>query len=455
MKETKLAFIADTHHFSKTLADNGRQYYLRSGSDQKCLKETGDIIDAAFEMLANSDCDAVLIAGDVSDDGEVVCHEEFREKLKVLQKSKPVYLITATHDWCSDNKPRRYVGDTVLTDVPVMDHTELRDFYADFGPNQALSEFRTHLGVCSFTVDIGENVRVLALNDDQSGMGGAGFSEEHFQWIEAQLRQAKADGKLVIGMEHHLLIAHIHPMLTARSCVKDRETVAARLADAGLRYMFEGHSHMQAIDSFTSPAGNTITSVNIGSLVGYPAPIFYVTVKEDGLHIEEARVKSFDFEGKTIDAQSYLAAHATALIDRLVEGALISKDEFADRLSAMGLKGEDLRNLYYLVHPLAKLYFRANVGTLARFMRLVGLGRFLDPVAVAQYREKPFRAFVHETWLSILDGRGRGARDENYRKLVLGVADALVQARSCKLTLELRQALRRIVTADYFSNAVI
>lgn len=455
MKETKLAFIADTHHFSKTLADGGRQYQLRSGSDQKCLMETGDIIDAAFEMLKNSDCDAVLIAGDVSDDGERVSHEEFREKVRELQKSKPVYLITATHDWCSDDKPRRYIGNAVLWDVPVLDHTELRDFYYEFGPKQALSEFRTHLGVCSFTVDIGPDVRLLALNDDQSGMGGAGFSEEHFQWIEAQMAKAKEDGKLVIGMQHHPIIAHIHPMLTGGSCVKDREMVASRLADAGLRYMFEGHTHMQAIDSFTSPNGNTITSVNVGSLVGYPAPIFYVTVKDDGLHIEEERVQKFNFEGKEIDAQPYLAKHATDLLDRLVEGALISKDEFADRLSAMGLKGNDFKNLYFIVYPFAKLYFSANVGTLARVMRCVGLGRFLDPAAVAQYRNKPFRDFVHETWLSILDGRGKGVGDEAYQKLVLGVADALVQIRSCKLTLDLRQALRSVITADYFDDAVI
>ena len=93
MKETKLAFIADTHYFSKTLADNGRQYHLRSGSDQKCLKESGDLIDAGFAKLAQSDCDAVLIAGDVTNDGETVCHEEFREKLQVLQKSRFLIVI--------------------------------------------------------------------------------------------------------------------------------------------------------------------------------------------------------------------------------------------------------------------------------------------------------------------------------------------------------------------------
>lgn len=30
---TKLTFIADTHHYSRTLGDTGRVYWLRSGSD--------------------------------------------------------------------------------------------------------------------------------------------------------------------------------------------------------------------------------------------------------------------------------------------------------------------------------------------------------------------------------------------------------------------------------------
>ena len=80
----KLTFITDTHHYSKTLGTSGRQYFLRSGSDQKCLAETGDIIDAAFEQIAKSDTNAVMIIGDVTNDGEKVSHIEFREKLEKL-----------------------------------------------------------------------------------------------------------------------------------------------------------------------------------------------------------------------------------------------------------------------------------------------------------------------------------------------------------------------------------
>ena len=47
----RFVFIADTHHFSRTLSDGGEAYAYRSESDQKCLEETGEIIDAAFDKI--------------------------------------------------------------------------------------------------------------------------------------------------------------------------------------------------------------------------------------------------------------------------------------------------------------------------------------------------------------------------------------------------------------------
>ena len=130
----KITFISDTHHYSKTLGTTGEAYELRSGSDQKCLAEAGEIIDAAFEQIAKNDTEVVFILGDVSNDGERVSHEEFRKKLYILQKSKPVYIITSTHDWCCDENPRRFKGSETYHDVPVMKSEELPEFYRDFGP---------------------------------------------------------------------------------------------------------------------------------------------------------------------------------------------------------------------------------------------------------------------------------------------------------------------------------
>ena len=60
----------------------------------------------------------MLLAGDLTNDGEMVCHRELREKLYALAEKKPVYLITNTHDWCCDGNPRRFIGARATHDVP-------------------------------------------------------------------------------------------------------------------------------------------------------------------------------------------------------------------------------------------------------------------------------------------------------------------------------------------------
>lgn len=422
-KPLKLTFIADTHHYSQTLGITGHAYELRSGSDQKCLAETGAIIDAAFAKLAASDTAAVMIAGDVSNDGERVSHEEFREKLCALQRSKPVYVITATHDWCSDQNPRRFEGDTVMHDVPVLASNELRDFYADFGPKNAVSEFITHLGTCSYTVDLSDDVRLLALNDDQSGNGGAGFSEEHFQWIENQLRLAKEEGKTVLGMQHHLLMPHVHKLITGGgTCVKDREYVASRLADAGLKYVFVGHSHIQDIMRFTSPAGNTIAEVNVGSLVGYPAPIVNVTVENGEVTVDTQYLDCFDYNGVQ-DADRYLREHAENLIYRVIEGAAYcSKKEFSARLTALQLPGEKLAKYHCLIRPAARLINTATTKKAYRILNAVTLGRVLSKKDMLPFADKPVKEFIGETVCSLFDGcRVTHPANSEYCRLVCGV----------------------------------
>ena len=87
----KLTVLADLHYYDPSLGTTGEAYALRSGSDQKCLAETGAILDAAFAEIAASDTDAVLIAGDLTNDGERVCHEGVLKKLYRLKAQKPVF----------------------------------------------------------------------------------------------------------------------------------------------------------------------------------------------------------------------------------------------------------------------------------------------------------------------------------------------------------------------------
>lgn len=422
----KITFIADTHYYSKSLGVSGRAYELRSGSDQKCLGETEEIIDSAFEKIAQSDTDAVVILGDLSNDGEKVSHEEFRQKLYTLQESKNVYIITATHDWCCDENPRRFVGDEVFGDVEVMKSDELYDFYKDFGPRRAIDSFVTKIGTLCYTVELCKGVRLLLLNDDKNENDHAGYTEDCWQWIEKQIENAKKDNCLLIGAQHHLLFPHFSPLIEGGStCVENREYVASRFADAGLKYMFVGHSHIQSTTKFTSDSCNEITQVNVASLVGYPAPIVNVEVNSDNtLTYNVEHLEHFYIGSRKIDAQRYLAKHSCDIIFRILEYK--SKDDFEQRLSALGLDGKRLSHIWFLAGHILKKLNTCFVWDVYKVLKALGLAKSISKSDALEYRYKPLKELIGEIWLSVLDGACEvHGRDSSYYRVVHGALSVL------------------------------
>ncbi|MGN0458477.1 MAG: metallophosphoesterase family protein [Eubacterium sp.] len=418
----KITFIADTHHYSKTLGTTGEAYDLRQGSDQKCLAETSEIIDSAFAQISNTDTEAVFILGDLTNDGEMISHIEFREKLYELKKNKPVYVITATHDWCCDENPRRFEGDKTYNDVPVMLSQDLPEFYKDFGPSEAIDSFITKIGTICYTVELNDKVRVLCLNDDKNDDYHAGFSEECFMWIEKQIKDANENGYLIIGIEHHLIMTHASPLICVGSvCVADRERVASRLADAGLKYMLVGHSHIQATDRFTSPNGNTITEINVGSLCGYPAPIVNVTTNDNGtISYKVDHLNEICFNERTVDAQSFLRAHTVQLLNRILECR--NAVDFEKRLNALGVHIKNAPALFTLIKPLVKKIDTALVGDAFKLLKRLGLAKNISKKEIKPYYYKPLKEMINEVWLNLLDGHiNTYERESTYYKLVMAV----------------------------------
>lgn len=418
----KITFIADTHHYSKTLGITGEAYDLRQGSDQKCLAETSEIIDSAFEQIADSDTEALFILGDVSNDGEMVSHIEFREKLYTLKKKKPVYIITATHDWCCDENPRRFEGSKTYHDVPVMKSKDLPEFYKDFGPEQAVDSFITKIGTICYTIELNEKVRVLCLNDDKNEDNHAGFTEDCFAWIEKQITDAKNNGYLIIGIMHHLIMPHSSPLICVGSvCVADREKVASRLADAGLRYMLVGHSHIQATDSFTSPSGNTITEINVGSLCGYPAPIVNVTTNDNNtISYEVDHLKKIDFNGHSVDAEWFLKKHTSQILNRVLECR--TADDFEKRLGALGIRFNKPKFVFALLKPIIVKLDTALVGDAYRLLKKLGLAKNISRDEIKPYYYISLKEMINEIWLNLLDGQQcTYNRNSTYYKLVMAV----------------------------------
>lgn len=404
MSRTKLALIADIHYYSPKLGVEGRAYELRSGGDQKCLAESGAVVDAVFARLKQSDIDALLIAGDVTNDGERVSHEEIREKFLDFEKTKPLYLITSTHDWCTDGNPRRFEGDRVYNDVEALDAPALDAYYAGFGKEKCIAEYVNGHGFHSRVFQVSDSLRLLAVNDDADGAGGAsGYAEAHIRWAEEQIRAAKAAGNDIIAMEHHLLLPNVSPLINKGQSIADQFDMAARLADAGLRLMFVGHSHFQRTSEFVSPAGNKITQVNIGSLCGYPAPIDFLEVENGKATLNVAFSEGFTYRDKYYGAD-FFKEHSAAVLYNVLNAAANDKQDLKDRLASQGIRIKPLDKIYFLIRHFARKALKITVGRAGRAVNFFTFGKGIDRAALKAHKKEKLLPYIIDIFLCLFDG---------------------------------------------------
>ncbi len=404
-KITTFAVIADPHYYSEKLGVSGEAYERRAGSDQKMLAPSRGAIIAALEAVKNSNAEFLLIAGDLSNDGELCSHEEMRELLYEFKKHKPVYVITATHDWCCDGNPRRYEGENTYNDVETLGPNQLFPFYKDFGGDEALSEFHTHQDKVSYVVRPCEGVTVFCLDDDQNGEGGSGYSEEHFAWITEQTSLAKKRGDIVFGMQHHHLhLTEFDRVINGRGSVEYRERLCKRFADIGFPMMFTGHSHMQHIRRIESENGNPFYEMNVASISGYPAPIVYVDAYEDGLDIKTEHLREFEYKGETY-TNNYLKEHATRLFTKVIAAAVKNeKRDFSALVACLGITEKKADKIWIIARPVLKWLDKLTVKKAARIMNFISFGKAINKKAAKEIGDTKVMDIIYATFHSILDG---------------------------------------------------
>ena len=251
----KLSFylVTDTHYFDSSFKASGSAYENRSRTDQKCVAETPAIIDAGFARIAaDKDTDIILIPGDLVYRGEYQSHVGFRERLyKLKERGKRIYLITARHDYAED--PVEFDGDKLIP-VKGMDRSELRDFYRDFGFDEAISEHKESM---SYVVQLQPGYRLLALNCDGDCKDFKGLWDDQMAWALDEIKKAHAAGDYIFAMTHYPLLP-FSPVMNFIGDAKltDWEKRANEFADAGMNLIFTGHMHEAEATPYDGSAGS-------------------------------------------------------------------------------------------------------------------------------------------------------------------------------------------------------
>lgn len=358
--------ITDTHLFENSLGAEGEAYEARSRTDQKCVAETGAILKEAFaDLAADTTTDTIIIPGDLVYRGEYESHVSFRKMLDELKaKGKKIYVLTAPHDYGSagddyDSGACGFIGDKTVP-VEKMPREKLREFYYDYGFSQAISE---DLNTMSYVAALTDKIRVMAINVDGNCHDTKGtISDEQMVWIKEQIKDAKDNGCYIFAMMHYPLLPGSPIMsIIGDAKIKDWENRANELADAGLDLIFTGHMHMQSLTRHTSPAGNTITDICTGSIVGWPARYRKITFNDNGeLNIRSLQIADFQFRDKKEgqSSEDYFKWRFDRMITDAIDGMAYNFPAFARFFGGE----EKLKPVKPLVTMVGKLLQKLTLG---------------------------------------------------------------------------------------------
>ena len=311
-KNPSFYFLTDTHFVSKESWVEGRPFTMREKGDQIALKLSPEILDSFIDkIIADNETDTVIFNGDNVNSGDMASHRDFKKRLDVLVAAgKKVYVIPATHDYCSPNgEDECFQHDAVrytaegTEPTPFMLRKDLFDYYYDYGPKQAIS---LHEESSSYVVKIGEGVRLVMINDNGNGRSHCGLFEDGVKWLTEQIRDAKKNDDFILLAVHHPVISPwgVYAHLVEYEMYGGYKELWKLMCEEGVRVIFTGHVHEQNIRKYTDEQGRYFFDVATVAAVNAAGKMRKVVVDPDegvcdvtSIGLDE--IKGVDLGGKS------------------------------------------------------------------------------------------------------------------------------------------------------------
>lgn len=346
--KAQFAILSDPHYCNASLIDDGEAFNRYLITNPKLFRESDAIMKATVDEIIAADVDFVLVAGDMTKDGELTNHRSVAAHLNRLEKAGiSTWVTTGNHD-INNRDAKKYEGAST-SPVPTVTPDEFVKIYTNNGygekPDPNLDSLSyvcepVH-GVKLIVIDSCIYADVLDKDNPAKPVTGGRITAKTKKWIIDQIHEAKAEGKIVYGMMHHGILEHFSGQreMFGDFVVQDFDELSEKFAKSGLEIMFTGHFHATDIvtKSWSDENGTySLTDIETGSLASYPVPYRICTINADGsLDITTKKIEKIDYvkddhsfmnEGEPT-FQEYAKAYGTKGLQKL--GQLVySKQDF-------------------------------------------------------------------------------------------------------------------------------
>jgi 3',5'-cyclic AMP phosphodiesterase CpdA len=370
-QELSIFTTTDTHYLSGSLTDNGPAFnrFIAAG-DGKQLGYSEEMLDALGYDIEIQRPDAVIISGDLTNNGELASHLDLAKHLNKIEEASgtQVYVIPGNHDirnpWARQFKGQRQ--------EPVASVTagKFRKIYSAFGYDEALLQDKDSL---SYLAAPSDDLWLLMLDTSQYSNNkelghpqlDGRLSSTTLKWIDQCGKLAADNGAHIVAVMHHSLLDHSE-FIREGFTINDNDQIIHALIQNGITAAFSGHIHIQDIRAYQRKDGKNIYDIADSALSVYP--------HQYGILKYTPRTQTLDYSTAKLNVELWAAASGTT-DSKLLHFNSYSEESFhrlsSDRAYAELVNNKDygryteteLQAMARIVGRLNEIYFAGTAYT--------------------------------------------------------------------------------------------
>ena len=235
----RVLVASDLHYLAPELGTQSPRFKESVENGDGKLSEHGDrIVEEFLSLVMAEKPDALVLAGDLTYNGERLSLVRLCEKLENVRKAGiPVYTIPGNHD-IRYPLAADFNGEK-LRSAAKISQRDFRTITAEYGVKQAAFKDRYST---SYLAEVTSRVWLLFLDANTEKEKGA-LTAGTLRWAERVLKLSREKGARVIVVSHQNIVPQ-NPVFKSGFVVKNYRQVSELLRKYGVETVLSGHAHM-------------------------------------------------------------------------------------------------------------------------------------------------------------------------------------------------------------------
>jgi len=290
--------ISDLHLYDPVLGTSGQAFETYLDEDRKLLRESPEIMDAAVTRISSSAAQFILVPGDLTKDGEKLCHLMAKNAFERIEASgKQIFVAPGNHDINNSDSFKFTATGKEKTDT--IQASDFASIYDSFGYSGAIERDPDSL---SYLAEPVPGLWLLALDacrymenrEGEKPIVAGRFRQKTVTWAEKILERAVFEKKAVFAFMHHGIVEHFSGQNDSfwEYLVAGYRQIADMFAAYKVRCVFTGHYHAQDITLHKNENSSFLFDIETGSLVTYPSPIRSIFIKDNTMTVDSYFISS-------------------------------------------------------------------------------------------------------------------------------------------------------------------